>query len=79
MVLGAEGLLDGQDQLGQHWEDLSCVLVGVEELVTALVGQEEIWLGTFSEALEEDGQIEMVIQELEFLDLPGDLFRAIIT
>ena len=76
MVLGSKGLLDWQNQLGQHWENLAGVLSGIEELVTATIGEEEVGLCALSETLEEDGKIEMVIQELKFLDLPSDLVES---
>jgi len=77
VILGPESLFDRQNQLWEHGEDFSSVLTGVEELVAATVGQKQIGLSALSESLEENGKIEMVIEQFELLNLPGNLRKVI--
>ncbi len=70
MVLGRKGFLDGDDQLGQHWQQL--VGVPFNQLVSPLSGQELIGLLCLSESLEENWQMQMVVQVFG-LHFPGEL------
>jgi hypothetical protein len=55
---------DGDDELGNDWEHLGTSLL--EHVEDSLHGQESVWVLLFSDALEEDGQVVVVVQLLDF-------------
>lgn len=61
--------LNGDDELGNNRKHLSATLV--EHIENSLDGKESVWVLLLSNSLEEDGQIVMVIQLLDF-NLPVD-------
>lgn len=56
--------LDGDDELRDDWEHLGASLV--EHVEHALHGQESVWVLLLPNALEEDGQVMVVVQLLNF-------------
>lgn len=60
---------DGDDQLGNHGQHLGTSLF--EHVEYSLNSQESVWILLFSDALEEDGQVMVVVELLDF-DFPVD-------
>lgn len=60
---------DWDDQLGNNWEHLGTSLL--EHVEYSLNSQESVWVLLFSDALEEDGQVVVVVELLDF-DFPVD-------
>lgn len=56
--------LDGDDQLGNDWQHLGASLL--EHVEYSLHSQESVWVLLLSDAFEEDGQVVMVVQLLDF-------------
>jgi len=56
--------LDWDDELGNNWENLGTTLV--EHVENTLDGKESVWILLFSDTLEENGEIMMVIELLNF-------------
>ena len=69
-LLGVEGLLDGDDQLGKHWQD--ALLAGLDQRGQALVRQELVGVLGLAKTVEEDGQVVVVVKFLNLYD-PSDL------
>lgn len=55
---------DGDDQLGNHGEHLRTSLL--QHVEDSLHGQEPVWVLLLPDALEEDGQVVVVVQLLDF-------------
>jgi len=65
-----EGVLDGDDQLGDDGQDL--VRAVLQHVVDTLAGEELVGVGYFAESVEEEGQVVVEVQLLD-LHFPGDL------
>ena len=61
--------LDWDDELGNNWENLGTTLV--KHVENTLDGKESVWILLFSDTLEENGEIMMVVELLNF-DFPVD-------
>mmetsp|Transcript_70913 Transcript_70913/g.207789 ORF Transcript_70913/g.207789 Transcript_70913/m.207789 type:complete len:288 (+) Transcript_70913:299-1162(+) len=69
-VAGVQRHLDRDDELGHDGQDLGAALL--EHVVHALDSEEAVGLLLLADAVEEDGQVVVVVQ-LIHVDLPGDL------
>lgn len=68
--------LDGDDQLGNHGQHLGASLL--EHVEYSLHGQESVWVLLLSDAFEEDGQVVVVVELLDF-NFPVDfILRAVL-
>eukprot|EP00446_Apocalathium_sp_SHHI-4_P032034 CAMPEP_0177243010 /NCGR_PEP_ID=MMETSP0367-20130122/49112_1 /TAXON_ID=447022 ORGANISM="Scrippsiella hangoei-like, Strain SHHI-4" /NCGR_SAMPLE_ID=MMETSP0367 /ASSEMBLY_ACC=CAM_ASM_000362 /LENGTH=239 /DNA_ID=CAMNT_0018694663 /DNA_START=85 /DNA_END=800 /DNA_ORIENTATION=- len=72
-VPGVQGRLQWDDELRHNRKDLRAALL--EHVVDALDGQEAVGLLLLARAVEEDGQVVVVVQLLD-VDLPSDLPAA---
>jgi hypothetical protein len=61
--------LDWDDELWNDWKNLGTTLV--EHVENTLDGKESVWILLFSDTLEENGEIMMVVELLNF-DFPVD-------
>jgi hypothetical protein len=61
--------LDGDDELGDDWEDLSTTLL--KHVEDTLDGEESVRILLLTDALEENGEVMMVVELLD-LNLPVD-------
>ena len=68
-VSGVEGSLDGNNELGNDRQNFGASLF--KHVENSLHSQESVRIGLFSDALEEDGQVVVVVELLD-VDLPGD-------
>ena len=62
--------LDGDNELGNNWENLGTTLL--EHIEGSLHGEESVWVLLLTDALEEDGQVVMVVERHD-VNLPEEL------
>ena len=68
-VSGVQSSLDWDNQLWDDWKHLSATFL--EHVEDTLHGKESVWINLFSDTLEENWEIMMVIQLLN-VDFPVD-------
>ena len=76
VIARVEGVLDRNDELGDDGKDLTTAVM--EEVFDALDGKEAIGLLLLADAVEENGQVVLVIKLVDVYFPADDVFHALV-